>query len=192
MPAAADVLATLHLIVQVGFVSVTFLLLIVTVMNRTRVRHVRLSWRTGKLLGFPLWPTLFLGTVVLFLVGALAFAQVLLLNAVAGYVIGGLLWFASSLLSSMVLVTEHGLICHPNRAGHAVAWEQVTDYFTTMVGRKMCYVFFYLDSSDTRRRLTVKPPRACHAAFAETVAEKLDARFTLSAHQVYGKKALEG
>ena len=191
MPAAADVLATLHLIVQVGFVSVTCLLLIVTVMNRMRVRHVRLSWRTGRLLGFPLWPTVFLGAMLLFFVGALVIAQAFPLKMVAGYVVGGLLWFASSLLSASVLVTEHGLIYHPNRAGHAVAWEQVTDYFKTTAGRTCYYVLFYLDATDTRRRLEVNPPQAQHAAFAQIMAEKL-ARFDLSAHQVYGKKALEG
>ena len=143
-------------------------------------------------MGFPLWPTVFLGAVLLFFVGALVIAETFLLRMVAGYVVGGLLWFASSFLSSSVLVTEHGLIYHPNRAGHAVAWEQVTDYFKTTTGRKLCYVFFYLDPTDTRRRLELKPPQAQHTAFAQVIAEKLDARFDLSAHQVYGKKALEG
>ena len=190
---AAAVLATLHVIVQVGFVSVTMLLLIVTVMNRMRVRHVRLRWRTGKLLGLPAWPTVFLAAVVLFYVGALALGQALPLKIVAGYVVGGLFWFGTGLLSRSVLVTEFGVIYHPSRAGHAVAWEQVVDYFeTTTASRKPCYVLFYLDTSDVRRRLELMVPRAQRAAFRQIVTEKLDARFELSAQQVYGKKALEG
>lgn len=193
MSSAAAVLATLHLIVQVGFISVTLLLLIVTVMNRMRVRHVRLSWRTGKLLSLPVWPTVFLGAVLLFFVGALALGQALPLKMVAGYFVGGLFWFVASLFSGSVLVTEYGLIYHPSRAGHAVAWEQVIDYFeTTAASPKPCYVFFYLDTSDTRRRLELMVPRSQRAAFSQVIAEKLDARFALSAQQVYGKKTLEG
>jgi len=189
---AAAVLATLHLILQVGFISVTMLLLIVTVMNRMRVRRVLLSWRTGKLLGLPLWPTLFLGAVLLFFAGAMALGQALPLKLVAGYFVGGVFWFVAGLLSSSVLVTEHGVIHHPNRAGHAVAWEQVVDYFETPSARKPCYVFFYLDRAETRRRLELVIPRSQRAEFGRLVAEKLDARFELAAQQVYGKKALEG
>ena len=193
MSAAAAVLATLHLIVQVGFISVMLLVLIVTVMNRMRVRHVRMQWRTGRLLGLPLWPTVFLSAVVLFYAVATMLGPAAPLKMIAGYFVGGLFWFVAGLLSRTVLVTEYGLIYHPSRAGHAVAWEQVVDYFeTTGASRKPCYVFFYLDTSDTRRRLELMVPRSGRAAFGQIIAEKLDARFTLSAEQVYGKKTLEG
>jgi hypothetical protein len=114
------------------------------------------------------------------------------LKMVAGYFVGGVFWFAASLLASSVLVTEQGLIYRANRAGHAVAWEQVVDYFKTTDTKTLCYVFFYLDTTDTRRRLAVRVPRSHYAPFAQIVAEKLDARFNLTAQQVYGKKALEG
>ena len=190
---AAALLATLHLIVQVGFVSVTMLLLIVTIVNRMRVRDVRLRWRTGKLLGLPGWPTVFLGAVVLFYVGALVLGQAIPLKMIAGYFVGGLFWFVAGLFSGSVLVTEYGVIYHPSRAGHAVAWEQVVDYFeTTTASRRPCYVLFYLDTSDARRRLELMVPRSQRGAFSQIIAEKLDARFAFSAQQVYGKKALEG
>ncbi len=192
MPAAADVLATLHLILQIGFISVTFLLLFVTVVNRMRVRHVLLSWRTGKLLGLPVWPTVFLGAVLLFFGSALAMGQALPWTMVVGYLIGGGFWFIASLLSTSVLATEYGLLYHPNRAGHAVAWGQVVDYFDDNAVLPARYVFFYLDPTDVRRRLELTVPRSQRAAFQDVVREKLDARFDLSAHQVYGKKALEG
>ncbi len=192
MPAAADILATLHLILQVGFISVTVLLLFVTVVNRLRVRHVLPAWRTGKLLGLPLWPTVFLVAVLLFFSGALAMGQALAWTMVVGYLVGGVFWFAASLLSTSVLVTEFGLIYHPNRAGHAVAWGQVVDYFDNDTVLPARYVFFYLDPTDVRRRLELTVPRSQRVAFQQIVREKLDARFDLSAQQVYGKKALEG
>lgn len=192
MPAAADVLATLHLILQVGFISVTVLLLFVTVVNRMRVRRVVLSWRTGRLLGLPVWPTVFLAAALLFLAGALVMGQALPWTMVVGYLVGGLFWFVASLLSTSVLVTEFGLIYHPNRSGHTVAWGQVVDYFDDETAVPARYVFFYLEPTDTRRRLELKVPRSQREAFRQIVREKLDARFELSAQQVYGKKALEG
>ena len=192
MPAAADVLATLHLILQVGFISVTVLFLFVTIVNRLRVRHVMLGWRTGKLWGLPLWPTVFLVGVLLFLGGAMAMGQALSWTMVVGYLVAGVFWFAASLLSTSALVTEFGLIYHPNRSGHAVAWGQVVDYFDDNTRPPARYVFFYLDPTETRRRLELTVPRSQREAFREIVREKLDARFELSAQQVYGKKALEG
>lgn len=192
MPSAADVLATLHLIVQIGFICVTLLLLLVTAANRLRVRHVLLSWHTGKLLGFPVWPTVFLATVLVFSLGTLAMGQTLSWFLMAGYFVGGIFWLIASMLSSSVLITEYGLIYHPNRVGHVVAWGQMVDYFDTVSLRKHRYVFFYLDQTDTRRRLELTVPRSQRAAFRRVVGEKLDARFELSMQQVYGKKALEG
>jgi len=192
MLAAAALLTSLHLIFQAGFLGVTSLLLLVTVMNRMRVRHVLLSWRTGKLLGLPLWPTLFLGAVLLFFIGTLVIGQAFPVKFVTGYFVGGVFWFVASLLSTSVLITMHGVISHPSRAGYAVAWGQVVDYFETHDTQKHRYVFFYLDPTETRCRLELEIPHLQQAAFSEIVAEKLDARFELAAQQVYGKKALEG
>ena len=192
MSAAAGVLTTLHLILQVGFISVTMLLLFVTILNRMRVRRVLLSWLTGRLLGLPLWPAVFLGAVLLFLGGALAVGHAVSLKLVIGYLFGGCFWLASTLLSTSVLVTEYGLICHPHRARHAVAWGQVVDYFETKAGRKHHYVFFYLDPAETRCRLELTVPRSRRALFNRVVTEKLDARFDFSVRQGFGKKALEG
>ena len=74
----------------------------------------------------------------------------------------------------------------------AVAWSQVVDYFEMAQGNQQRFVFFYLDHTDTRRRLELSVPRSRYAPFARLVREKIDARFNRSAQQVYGKKALEG
>ena len=193
MPAAAaNVLATLHLILQISFISVTFLLLCVTVMNRLRVRHVLLAWRHGRLLGWPVWPSLFLGAVLLFAGGAVAAGQPMPTTLVAGYVLGGVFWFTAGLFSTSVLVTEHGLICQANRTGQTMAWEQVVDYFEVASEKQGHYVFFYQDPSRGRCRMELTVPRVQQAAFRKVIGDKLDARFHLNAQQVYGKKALEG
>lgn len=192
MSVPADVLTTLHLILQLGFVGVTFLLLVVTIVNRLRVRQVWLSWPTGRLLGIPLWPSVFLGAVLgLFTVSA-AVGSTMPLYAFAGYLLGGLCWLAAAWLAGTVLVTAHGLLPDVNRPDHAVAWEQIVDYFET-AGRRECrYVFLYLDDLDHRQRLEIRVPIRRAASFQHFVRTKLDARFDLPVQHVYGKKALEG
>ncbi|HMB90567.1 MAG TPA: hypothetical protein VKP65_06955 [Rhodothermales bacterium] len=192
MSAAAEVLKTLHLILQTGFLAVTFLLLLVTIVNRMRVRCVRLSWQRGPFRGLPLWPALFLSAVLLFFGSAYATGREPEIVIFIGYLMGGVCWFSASLLSASTLVTEYGLLEHVNRADRAVAWSQVVDYFEMAQGNQQRFVFFYLDHTDTRRRLELSVPRSRYAPFARLVREKIDARFNRSAQQVYGKKALEG
>ena len=188
----AAVLEIIHLILEVGFLVVTFALLAVTVVNRMRVRQVRLVWRQGPLFGIPLWPTLFLGAVFVFWGTALALGWPLSPWVLAGYLVGGGCWMVASMLAASVLVTEYGVIQNPNRADQALAWRQIVDYFEQKGGRRSCYVFFYLDASDTRRRLTLAVPRKQQAAFGRLVREKLDARFDRAAHAVPGKSTMEG
>ncbi len=190
MPVLADVLPPLNLVLQTGFLAVTLLLLLVTAINRMRVRRVLLSWRRGRLLGLPPWPTTFLAAVLLFLGGSLATGQPL--PFFAGYLVGGVFWLAAGLLSASVLVTEYGLVQNANRAEQAVAWGQVVDYFEAAAGRRHRFVFFYLDPTDTRRRLELTVPKAHRADFCRIIRDKVDVRFDLSAQQVYGNKALEG
>lgn len=192
MSAAAEVLTTLHLVLQIGFLSVTFLLLLVTVVNRMRVRRVMLSWQRGRLWGLPLWPTLFLAAVLIFFGTAYATGHAVPMVIFIGYLMGGVCWFSATLVSASTLVTEYGLLEQVNRADRAVAWSQVVDYFEMAQGNQQRFVFFYLDHTDTRRRLEISVPRFRYAPFAKIVREKIDARFHRSAQQVYGKKALEG
>ena len=188
----ADVLRIVHLILEIGFLFVTFLLLAVTVVNRMRVRQVLLTWRHGAPFGVPLWPTVFLVTVFGFFGSALLMGWPLSVWVLAGYLVGGACWLAAGVLSASVLVTEHGIVQSANRADQAVAWRQMVDYFEQPAGHYAVYVFFYLDASDRRCRLELVVPASQQAAFRRLVREKLDARFDLSAQQVYGKSAMEG
>ncbi len=92
------------------------------------------------------------------------------------------------IIAVMIIVQQFGVQID----GTSVAWGQVVDYFDDDTVLPARYVFFYLDPTDVRRRLELTVPRSQRAAFQQVVREKLDARFDLSAQQVYGKKALEG
>ncbi len=192
MFAASDVFLSLHLALLIGFVSVTSLLMLVTVTNRLRLRRVLVSWRAGRLFGLPVWPVLFLSVVLLFIGYALAMGHALDLSIFAGYLLGGLFWFASALLSATVVVSDYGVLQNVNHAARAIAWGQVVDYFEYARGKQKGYVFFYVDGSGGRRRLELPVPALHRQRFDAIVAAKLDARFDFSMQQTYGKKTLEG
>ena len=191
MPPVADLLVTLHYVLLGAFVGVTALLMLVTVMNRYRIKGLLLSWRNPEGVHVPVWPTLFIGAVLAALSYSLAVDQALHPLFFAGYVVGGAFWFGATLLSKSMLVTECGLIDNVNRAHKGVAWGQIVDYFTSDDASNPTYVFFYLDDEGTRRRFEMAVP-ALHAdAFEDVLAEKLDERFDMSVCKSYGKTALE-
>ncbi len=192
MSVTADVLTTLHQILQFGFIGVTFLLMLVTLVNRLRVRDVVLTWHTGSFYGLPVWPLLFLTAVFGFLVAALLTNQSIAPGLFIGYLLGGICWFMAGWLSAAVLVTERGVLRDPNRVEEAIAWEQIVDYFETGEGRNHQFVFFYLDQTDQRCRLELSVPPGRRQQFQHLVTRKLDTRYNLPMRQVYGKKALEG
>lgn len=180
-------LPTLHLLLLCGFVGVTCLLLALTVESRMRIRKPAVRWRTGRLGGWPLWPTLFLfglGSVLIY--AALAPLPVAPGTALA-YVLGGLAWFAAAALGAQVFVTDGGIV--PGQGRRGITWAQVTDYFSGPCGDH--YVFFYQDENGHRQRLELDVPLAHREAFAHVVRAKLDARFDHAVEQAYGGRVAE-
>ena len=188
----ADILTTLHSVLLVGFLSVTLLLFLVTLVNRARVQHPILAWRPSRLSGVPLWPSAFIGTVLLLLVLASIVGQPVRPEVFAGYLLGGLFWFIASWLSCSVVVTEHGVVRNINRTADTMAWGQSVDYFFREESGQACYVFFFMDGRSRRQRFELWVPAKHQKRFQHVVRAKLDARFEFSMRQAYGKKALEG
>ena len=189
---ASDILTTLHSVLLVGFLSVTLLLFLVTLINRMRVQHPILVWRPTGLSGLPLWPSVFVGTVLLLLVLACMVGQPVRPEVFAGYLLGGLFWFVASWLSCSVVVTEYGVVRNINRTADTMAWGQSVDYFFREESEQACYVFFFMDSKGRRQRFELWVPVTYQKRFQHVVKAKLDARFEFSMRQAYGKKALEG
>ena len=185
-------LNTLHIVLLIGFIGVTALLMLVTIANRLRVEGVLLAWRTGRLFGWPLWPSLFMGAVVLLMGYGLLFDTDVPIGVFVGYLLGGSFWFAAALLSTSIFVTEHGFIRNVSRAHEALTWAQVSDYFEVEQDEDRYYVFLVIDENNQRRRLELKVPLAQQVRFRQIVRAKLDARIEFGMQQTYGKKALEG
>lgn len=192
MTATADLLLSMHIVVLLAFITVTALLMLVTVMNRMRVRPVQMSWRNGKLYGLPTWPAIFAILVFGLLAGAVIRGHDIDMTVMSGYVVGATCWFAASVLSTTVLVTDFGLILNVNNARKALSWGQVVDYFEFTRGKQHGFVFFYVGPNGNRRRMEVIVSPRYLPRFREIISEKLDTRFECAVKQVYGKQALEG
>jgi hypothetical protein len=192
MFASPRVLLTVHTILLFGFIGVTSVLMLVTVINRLRVQHIRLTWRTGRVLGLPALPCLFMALVFGFLVHAAATDQPLFVSILGGYLVGGGFWFVAVLLSTATIVTEAGIIRNVNRRGQAVAWGQILDYFEhTFDGESRRVVFLYFDERGRRRRFEVHVPERHLDRFTKIVHGALEARIGLTPQRAFGKKTLE-
>lgn len=150
-----------------------------TFANTVRLRNVRLSWKSGKLYGYPLFSTLFLAFC-----GIVA-GTVFQLEAEQYYVIlgsytwMGLCWFTSSYFSSKAFITDHGIVKNINDPSQTIAWHQVHDYVERPTERGMEYVFIYnelkhREMKNTRLvRLELFVPDSKSAKFDKIVSLKI-------------------
>jgi len=185
------VLGTFHTILVTAFVSVTALLLALIVHQRFRIHRVRMTWRSGRVGGIPIWPVLFIGVVTLFLVYAQNIFPSVPITIYLGYLLGGVFWFVALMISSSSVVTDYGIIPEVGRAGEAVAWGQISDYFHVEEGRRTHFVFMYQDFMGVRRRLELAVPAIDVERFASILRSKLDTRIEDPIRQIAGSKALE-
>jgi hypothetical protein len=184
-------LNALHSALVVAFVSVTALLFVLTLVHRVRVRRVVMTWRAaGRSL--PAWPVLFLGAVALLLLYADNTGSSLPISLFVGYLLGGLLWLGSSVLSGSVVVTDYGIVPEIGRPREAIAWMQISDYFEVVGPRRTHFVFMYHAPEGRRERLEIAVPAARAREFKRIVARKLDGAEMMETKRGVGRKALEG
>ncbi len=184
-------LSTLHTFLVLAFIAVTALMLTVTLLQRIRVRRVRMTWLSGGKIPFPVWPLLFIGVVSLFLVYAQNVLPVVNGYVFAGYLLGGMLWYVAGVLTSTTIITDYGIIPEIGKMGDTVAWGQVSDYFEVVEGRKIILVFIYQDFLGVRRRLELRVPGSEADRFKSLVHSKLDTRIDFPTHQYVGRTELE-
>ncbi|MBO6574622.1 MAG: hypothetical protein JJ896_04355 [Rhodothermales bacterium] len=182
-----EVITLLHTTLVLAFIAVTAVLLAVTLTQRARVRDVVMTW--PRVSPASAWPVVFVGVIVVLAVYSSNTGGTLPVWIFGGYVMGGVLWFAASVIASAIVVSRHGVVCGFTRRQHTVAWVQVTDYFETSDGRKSVFVFLYRQADGERGRLEVPVPRADMERLRFLVDESLEHRPTESAHRVPGRRA---
>ena len=152
----------------------------VAVVNVIRLRNVRLSWKSGKLRGYPLFSTLFLFSTVL--VGGIAWHQGSMAEMVAAgfYTWLGICWFTTSYLTTKRFITDHGIVKNVNEPSQTVAWHQIRDFVEKEGQNHTHYIFIY--SADKRGetdkliRLELSVPHRREKTFQKLISHKLGSR----------------
>ncbi|WP_138432182.1 hypothetical protein [Fodinibius saliphilus] len=148
--------------------------------NVLRLRNVRLSWKTGKMYGFPLFSTLFLISGLM--VGSIAAYRAELPEMIAAgfYMWLGLCWFTTSYLVTKRFITDHGIVKNVNRPSQTVAWHQIRDFVEKEIEDKTRYIFIYghqeKDDQYNLIRLELDVPHNKRESFQKLISHKLGRR----------------
>lgn len=188
-------ISTIHLVILAFFTLGTTLLMMVTVSNALRLRNVEITWRSGKLFGYPLFSTVF----VLF---SLILTGVIMAQQHYSYVVPvmcynwiGLNWLITSYLTSKRYVTDHGIVKNINDPSQTVAWSRIMDYVERNEGKDLTYVFFYPDYVPGERsrsiRLELEVPVEKRSSFSHILRKKLGRRFSLGEFESTGIEQLK-
>lgn len=150
-------------------------------LNVIRLRNVRLSWKSGKLLGYPLFSTLFLISTVL--VGAIAMYRGSLEEIIAAVLYGwlGFCWFTTSYFASKRFITDNGIVKNVNEPSQTVAWYQIRDFVEKEHENYTNYIFIYgtNDAEEKPRdliRLELNVPNKEKESFEKLISHKLGRR----------------
>ena len=187
-----DALSTLHVALLAAFLLVTALLLISSSGGLKRAADVALFWRDARVQPLPIAPLVFAGLMIVLLVSTQVVELGIRPILPAGYLLGGLLWFAASVLTPAVVITEHGVIAYTKSGRHRFAWRQVADYFYFERERVSGFVFFYTDRGGRRRRVQVIVPVRHRIEFDHLLSHYLDARMERLPEETFGDSTTEG
>ncbi len=167
-----------------------------TVANAFRLRNIRISWKSGKLGGYPLFSTLFLA----FSIAATVFVfvnQIEQFYTIMGcYVWMGISWFVSSYFTSKSYITDHGIVKNINDPSQTIAWHQINDYVEKPSSKGSDYVFIYQEQTESMLskrliRLELFVPDRKAGKFDKIVALKIGKIMTPVADSSFDFKAFE-
>ncbi|MGM0546962.1 MAG: hypothetical protein ACQEST_09580 [Bacteroidota bacterium] len=145
-----------------------------------RLRNVRISWKTGKMRGYPLFSTLFMFSV--FIAGGIAVYWGTFFEVVIAGFYGwmGCCWFTSSYLATKRYITDHGIVKNVNEPAQTVAWHQVRDFVEIDNENSIRYIFLYsppsANTADDLIRLELDVPNRKKEAFKKLISHKLGQR----------------
>ena len=149
--------------------------------NKFRLRNVRLNWRAGKMKGYPLFATVFLGLIstlglVVYLINDTPNYPVF-----ASYLWIGCMWFIASYLASKHYITDHGIVKNLNEPSQTIPWFQVMDFVEkeSLQGSEYTFTYSEMDKTLTQgyKQLKLFVPVNKRKAFQKIVSLKLNSRF---------------
>ncbi len=179
-------LLTIHIVLLSVFVSVTSMLMVTAIINRMRIRPVRMMWHNCNL--FKGVGRSFL--LLLMMVAVVVYAGItnnsVYLYLGIGYVTGGLCWLIASRISAATLVTDFAIIRNTSKKGNVLGWNQVTDFFVHEIGSKSRYVFLYKQKDGRQGRFELTVPLAYQGLFEKLVYRCVEKRTLPERERAYG------
>lgn len=153
-----------------------------SLINVLRLRNVRMSWKDGKMRGYPLFSTIFLGFTIVGLAVSLYDQSGVQFTISSLYLLlaGG--WFTTSYLSSKRYITDHGIVKNVNEPSQTIAWYQIRDFVEQQKKNKLTFVFIYSEDFDKNPdnlvRLELSVPSQRAFAFKKLISHKLGRRIS--------------
>lgn len=179
-------LLTVHIVLLSVFVLVTSLLMVTAIVNRVRIRPVRMIWYKNTIYRGIGRSFVLLVLMIAIVVYAGVTENSLYLYLGIGYLTGGLCWLMASRISAATIVTDFAIIRNTNKKGNALGWSQVTDFFTHDTGSAVCYVFLYRENDGQQGRFEVTVPRAYQVLFRKMVYRCVEKRTLPELERAYG------
>lgn len=171
--------------VMVLFTIASTLLAGYSLQNKFRLRNVRLNWRAGKLRGYPLFATVFLGLITTLSLIVYLLDDTKNFGYFGAYFWIGSMWFVSSYLASKHYITDHGIVKNLNEPSQTIPWFQVLDYVEKEGLKGSEYTFSYseMDKSLTKgfKQVRLFVPASKRKEFQKTVSYKLKSRMEYDA-----------
>lgn len=183
-------LENIFFLLLVFFTMASTVLALITVMNVVRLRKVRLTWRAGRMGGYPLFSTFFLLFALALMGLAWYKGQADTYKTLACYNWMGFTWFIASYLMSKRYITDNGIVKNINDPSQTIAWTRISDFVsrTESMNRKNQYNYLFLYMVDhipscsdecTKQciRIDLDVPRTKQDDFQKILAQKLGRRF---------------
>lgn len=164
------------------FSLISIVLAVVTMSNVIRLRSVRINWKAGRLMGYPLFSTLFLGVITILMGLGLYQESMAELAMASMYMVLAAGWFVTSYLASKRYITNHGIVKNVNDPSQTVAWHQIRDFLEHETDDGTRFVFIYSKSTANTPgkmvRLELHVPARKLNNFKNLISHKLGRRIT--------------
>lgn len=190
MQISTDIYSLFVLVLAVFTMASTFLSAY-SILNVIRLRNVRMSWNAGKMAGYPIFSTIFLG--IAFFMGMMVYLleYQAYFTIVGCYAWIGFNWFVASYLASKRYITDHGIVKNINDPSQTVAWHQMTDYVVRENRKGSLFVFIYQKHTSNGRkskrciRLELHVPAMKLEEFNKIVSLKLGKTISPSSEMIF-------
>ncbi|MEX0929234.1 MAG: hypothetical protein WD266_11210 [Balneolales bacterium] len=175
-------IGTLHAVLLGFFTIATTILALLTLSNSLRLRNVLQTWKGGKLGGYPLFSSLFLG-FLFFMTMVIWNAELTRYNtAMYSYIWVGMNWFVASHMMMKRYITDHGIVKNINDPSQTISWHEIVDYAERNEEKDYRFTFIYHSGEIRSRRkdaikLELNVPREEVDEFRNILRKKLDRRF---------------